>query len=316
MPTRVRAADRGAAAAGLALVAGRRDVLEVDAAGALQRVAAGGGHVAQLAGGAGEQGLGEHRVALADPAVGRELAVGDGGADAAGRRRGVSLISREVTAGTSTTRPGVATPSLRWSTRLVPPPRKTASGRSGDGGDGRVGVGGAGEGERLHAARPPPAAPPGRCWRRRRSGRGCRSSARRPRASSSSGSAGEVRRDRARPALRDLVEHARPRSRSARACSSRTGRRRGRGRPAARGAARRPSASPSAVVISAPSCATASARQVRVRRPSSEHRAGAALAVVAALLRAGVAEALAQQVEQRRPGVDGQRCAPRRRPAG
>ncbi len=54
-----------------------------------------------------------------------------------------------------------------------------------------------------------------------------------------------------------------------------------------------PSPRPSAIVISAPSWATASA----------------ALAVITALLGAGQAQPLAQQVEQRRPVVDVQRAA-------
>jgi hypothetical protein len=39
-----------------------------------------------------------------------------------------SVISSDVAAVTSTMRSGVATPSLRWSTRFVPPPRNTAAG--------------------------------------------------------------------------------------------------------------------------------------------------------------------------------------------
>ena len=76
------AADGRAAGAGGALVAGGGDVLEVDAAGALQQVARGGGEVAQLAGGGGKQGAGEHGVVAADDGVGGEVAVADVGADA------------------------------------------------------------------------------------------------------------------------------------------------------------------------------------------------------------------------------------------
>ena len=65
-----------------------------------------------------------------------------------------------------------------------------------------------------------------------------------------------------------------------------------------------PAASPSTVVSSAPSCATASARQALARRPSMQDRARAALAVVAALLRPGQPDVLAQQVEQRGADVD------------
>ncbi len=60
---RLIALDGGAAGAGDALVAGGEGgVHEVVAAGALQEVAAGGGHVAQLRGGSGEQRLREQRV--------------------------------------------------------------------------------------------------------------------------------------------------------------------------------------------------------------------------------------------------------------
>ena len=48
------------------------------------------------------------------------------------------------------------------------------------------------------------------------------------------------------------------------------------------------------VVTASPSCITASVRQELMRRPFDQHRAGAALAVVAALLGAGQAEVLAQ----------------------
>jgi hypothetical protein len=44
--------------------------------------------------------------------------------------------------------------------------------------------------------------------------------------------------------------------------------------------------------------------------PVQKHRAGTALAVVAALLRARVAEPLAQRVQQARPGVNGQLVRP------
>ena len=52
------------------------------------------------------------------------------------------------------------------------------------------------------------------------------------------------------------------------------------------------------VVISLPSCITASVRQELTRRPSTQHGAGAALAAVAAFLGAGEGELLAQRVEQ------------------
>ena len=58
------------------------------------------------------------------------------------------------------------------------------------------------------------------------------------------------------------------------------------------------------VVISAPCAATARVRQELMRRPSIEHGAGAALAVVAALLAAGEVEVLAEEIEQRGACVD------------
>ena len=51
--------------------------------------------------------------------------------------------------------------------------------------------------------------------------------------------------------------------------------------------------------MSAPSWLTASARQELIAPAVDQHRAGAALAAVAALLGAGQVEPLAQQVEQR-----------------
>jgi hypothetical protein len=76
-----RAADRGTAGTGLALVARRADVLEVDTPGALQRIPANGGHVAQLIGRARQQGLRQHRVALPDPRVGGQFTVAQPSSD-------------------------------------------------------------------------------------------------------------------------------------------------------------------------------------------------------------------------------------------
>ncbi len=78
----VVALPRGTAAARHPLVAGLGDVLEVDAAGALQQVHAGGGQVAQLARSTGEHGLGEQGIAAADRTIGGEVAVAYQGADA------------------------------------------------------------------------------------------------------------------------------------------------------------------------------------------------------------------------------------------
>ncbi|EAU69311.1 hypothetical protein STIAU_8041 [Stigmatella aurantiaca DW4/3-1] len=71
-----------AARAGGALVTGRGGVAEVRAAGALHDVATHGGHVADLPRGARQQGLGEHRVALADERVVGHVAVARQGAQA------------------------------------------------------------------------------------------------------------------------------------------------------------------------------------------------------------------------------------------
>ena len=58
------------------------------------------------------------------------------------------------------------------------------------------------------------------------------------------------------------------------------------------------------VVMRSPSCITASVRQELMRRPSDDHRAGAALAVIAALLGAGEMQVIAQRVEQRGARVE------------
>jgi hypothetical protein len=78
----VIALARRAARSRLPLVAGLGDVLEVGAAGALQQVAGHRGHVAQLARGAGQQRLGEHRVALADGGMDGQVGVAHRAADA------------------------------------------------------------------------------------------------------------------------------------------------------------------------------------------------------------------------------------------
>ena len=62
----VEAGDGGAAAAGLALIAGRRDVVKIIAARALQKIAAGRRHVAQLRRGAGQDRARQHRIAFCD----------------------------------------------------------------------------------------------------------------------------------------------------------------------------------------------------------------------------------------------------------
>ena len=79
----VLAFERGAARAGLALVAGgERGVVKVMAARSLQEVAAHRGHVAQLRRGAGEERLGKQRIARTHERMACRRAVADHGADA------------------------------------------------------------------------------------------------------------------------------------------------------------------------------------------------------------------------------------------
>src|SRR5438270_6022859 len=78
----VEAFDGGTSAAGCALVAcGEGGVHEVVAAGALEEIAAGGGHVAKLRGGSAQESLGEEGVAGANGLVVGEVAVADSGSD-------------------------------------------------------------------------------------------------------------------------------------------------------------------------------------------------------------------------------------------
>ena len=64
-----------AAAARLALIAGRRGVVEIQASRPLQQVAAGRRHVAQLRGGAGENRARKQRIALLDKRMPGEIGV-------------------------------------------------------------------------------------------------------------------------------------------------------------------------------------------------------------------------------------------------
>ena len=66
----------------LAFVAGRRDVVEIGAARALQEIAAGGRHVAQLLRGAGQQRARQHRIAPLHQRVIGEIGVAHERADA------------------------------------------------------------------------------------------------------------------------------------------------------------------------------------------------------------------------------------------
>jgi hypothetical protein len=71
----VESVDRIAAVVRLPLVASRRPVVEVVAPGTLQEIAADGGHVANLPGCAGKNGLGQHRISFAHERVGRHRRV-------------------------------------------------------------------------------------------------------------------------------------------------------------------------------------------------------------------------------------------------
>ena len=207
----VEALDGRAAAAGLALVAGRRGVIEVGAARALQQVAAGRRHVAQLLRGAGQDGA-------------RRAA--DSAARSAGDRRGRSSARARRCAGRpppsprpscsgsremSISRVGRSTSSFIRSTRLVPPAMNFAAGSAAIWRTASA-TSLARAYWKLIMTAPSPAGSPRRCWDRRRSGRCCRSSARGSRRRSSPC----PRRSGPRP------------SRSVPACSSRTGMRRGR----------------------------------------------------------------------------------------
>ena len=73
----VVAFDGGAAGAGLALIAGHGIVAEIHAAGALQKIAARGRHVAKLRGSPGEQGLGENGVVACNCGMMSQIGVAD-----------------------------------------------------------------------------------------------------------------------------------------------------------------------------------------------------------------------------------------------
>src|SRR5215510_3337933 len=93
----VDALDRRAAAAGLAFVAWRGRVVEIEATRPLQKVAPGRGHVAQLRRGAGEDRAAQHGIARLDLRVIGEIAVGNQRADpqaAIGRR--LDLAQRQM----------------------------------------------------------------------------------------------------------------------------------------------------------------------------------------------------------------------------
>ncbi len=89
------------------------------------------------------------------------------------------------------------------------------------------------------------------------------------------------------------------------ACRSRTAARGGRGTPACSGdSAPSGAGMPSMVVTSAPSACTANIRQERTASPSTQHRAGAADAVLAAEVGAGEVAPLAQEVGEGEARLD------------
>jgi hypothetical protein len=78
------------------------------------------------AGRSGEQRLRQHRVALPHPWVGGQVAIAHRGPDPQAAAALADFSGGQ--GGDVDEKAGVATPSLRWSTRLVPPPRNAASG--------------------------------------------------------------------------------------------------------------------------------------------------------------------------------------------
>ena len=145
----VEAFDGGASAAGGALVArGKGGVHEVVAAGALEEVAAGGGHVAELRGGSAEKRLREERVVGADDLVVGEVAVADAGADGGGVAGGGDLSEVEV--GDVDEGGGVLDVVLHQVDEVGSAAEELRS-AGGDGVDGFVGGGGALVVEGIHA---------------------------------------------------------------------------------------------------------------------------------------------------------------------
>ena len=91
------AAERGAAAAGHALVARQVGVVEVGAAGSLQQVAGRGCLVAQLPGGTRQERARENAIVAAHDGMGGQIGVAYPGADPqAAFRSGFDLVQREL----------------------------------------------------------------------------------------------------------------------------------------------------------------------------------------------------------------------------
>ena len=124
----VEAVDRRAAAAGLALVAGRGRVVEIEAARPLQEIAAGRRHVAQLLRGAGQDRARQQRIALLDQRVIGEIGVRHERADAQAAVRGLLDRLRSGSREMSISRDGRSTSSFIRSIRLVPPAMNFAVG--------------------------------------------------------------------------------------------------------------------------------------------------------------------------------------------
>jgi len=116
----VKTGNRGAAGAGISLIAGFCDVIEIVTAGSLQQIAAGGGLVAQLGAGAGQQCAAQHAITLPHARVGGEITVSNQCADT----QAPSAVSSILSSGNrlmSTRLEGVSTCSFMRSSRLVPP---------------------------------------------------------------------------------------------------------------------------------------------------------------------------------------------------
>ena len=197
--------------------------------------------------------------------------------------------------------PGVSTPSRIRSTRFVPPPRKPRAGSSASSATASAASSGALVPERPHRGRPR-----GSPAHDVDVGAAAAEVAAHALADLGAGRArhAAIVRDGARPAGARPRQHAHRRADLARRAVAALERIVLDERLLQRMqlVARRPD--PRSVTTSAPSCATASARQRCVAAAVDQHRAGTALAVVAALLRAGQPELLAQEVEQRRARVD------------
>ena len=128
----VDALDRRAAAAGLALVAGRRGVVEIVAARPLQQVAAGRCHVAQLLRGARQDRAGEQRIALLDQRMVGEIGIRHERADAQAAVRRLLDRRRAAAARCRSAASGRSTSSFIRSIRLVPPAMNFARRIGGD----------------------------------------------------------------------------------------------------------------------------------------------------------------------------------------